>query len=107
MNDNLASRTETPDSELAKHIASLADRVNGTDMELSQHSQEMLNTYLNMLTNYNQKVNLVGNCEPRLLTERHTLDGLTLVSRIRRDTEASKSAKSTNTRLRYLDIGTG
>jgi 16S rRNA (guanine527-N7)-methyltransferase len=107
MNDNLASPPETTNPELAQYMASLAGRVNGTDMELSQLSQEMINTFLNMLTNYNQKVNLVGSCEPRLLTERHTVDGLTLVSRIRRDIESSKSAKSPNARLRYLDIGTG
>jgi 16S rRNA (guanine527-N7)-methyltransferase len=101
MNDYLASPPETSDSELANGIARLAERVQGTDMELSRESQGMINTYLHMLTNYNQKVNLVGNCDPHLLTERHTLDGLTLVSRIRRDT------KSSITRLRYLDIGTG
>jgi 16S rRNA (guanine527-N7)-methyltransferase len=104
MNDNLASSPEISDADLGKFLASLCERLRGTDMELSAESQVMINTYLAMLTNYNQKVNLVGSCEPRLLTERHTLDGLTLVARIRREIEASKAQ---NLRLRYLDIGTG
>jgi 16S rRNA (guanine527-N7)-methyltransferase len=76
-------------------------------MELSQHSQEMICTYLNMLTDYNQKVNLVGSCDPHLLTARHTLDGLTLVSRIRREVDPEHGGKPSQNRMRYLDIGTG
>ncbi|MBS1991161.1 MAG: 16S rRNA (guanine(527)-N(7))-methyltransferase RsmG [Cyanobacteria bacterium SZAS LIN-2] len=73
-------------------------------MELSEESHNLIGRYLLTLTNYNQKVNLVGNCEPHMLIERHTLDGLTLVSRIRKELAANKGQSG---RQRYLDLGTG
>jgi len=104
MNDNLASQLDPPVAELETKLSALAERVKGTDMELSPESQSQILAYLGILSNYNQKVNLVGNCDPHHLIDRHTLDGLTLVSRIRKHVTAAKSSSS---RLRYLDIGTG
>jgi 16S rRNA (guanine527-N7)-methyltransferase len=103
MNDYLAS-PEMVSAQLAKNLAALSQRLSGTEMAFSSESENNIAAYLCALTNYNQKVNLVGNCDPHLLTDRHTLDGLTLAGRIKREIEACKTPDA---RMRYLDIGTG
>jgi 16S rRNA (guanine527-N7)-methyltransferase len=103
MNDYLSS-PEISGEQLAKNLAALSQRLSGTEMAFSKESESQMATYLSTLTNYNQKVNLVGNCDPHLLTDRHTLDGLTLAGRINREIKASRTPEA---RHRYLDIGTG
>jgi 16S rRNA (guanine527-N7)-methyltransferase len=102
--DKIPSEADAVAPILAEKLSALADRLIGTGMELSQENQDRLLAFLTILTNYNQKVNLVGNCDPHHLVERHTVDGLTLVSRIRSELSEAKVAGQ---RLRYLDIGTG
>jgi 16S rRNA (guanine527-N7)-methyltransferase len=103
------STQPAPDSaefaaELETHFSALMTRLTGTAMEIDEAAQKNLLGYLRLLSNYNQKVNLVGNCDPYSLVERHALDGLTLLPVIRAEMARSKSP---NQRQRYLDIGTG